>query len=290
MEEVYRQYKPLLFSLAYRMLGVVTEAEDIVQETFLSLVQNDIEDIHHMKSYLCKIVTNRCLDTLKSSRWKREQYVGEWLPEPLIDDWRETDPLHAVIKEETVSYGLLVLMDTLSPMERAVYVLRTAFGYEYTAIAAMLEKTEAGCRKLFSRAQKKLEGAGLQVDAQPAGSKQLVEQFMHAITRGDADALIQLLSQDAVLVSDGGGKTRSALRPILSDQRVVAFLLGVWHKRSAVSRMQIVPMNGQAGIMIITEGRFTIAINLVLDASRERIERIYWMVNPEKMSHLFIKP
>jgi RNA polymerase sigma-70 factor (ECF subfamily) len=97
MEDVYRQYKPLLFSLAYRMLGVVTEAEDIVQETFLSLVQNDIEDIHHMKSYLCKIVTNRCLDTLKSSRWKREQYVGEWLPEPLIDDWRETDPLHAVI-------------------------------------------------------------------------------------------------------------------------------------------------------------------------------------------------
>jgi RNA polymerase sigma-70 factor (ECF subfamily) len=152
------------------------------------------------------------------------------------------------------------------------------------------KKQRPGAASCLVAPSKSLRGAGLQVDAQPAGSKQLVEQFMHAITRGDADALIQLLSQDAVLVSDGGGKTRSALRPILSDQRVVAFLLGVWHKRSAVSSMQIVPMNGQAGIMIITEGRFTIAINLALDASRERIERIYWMVNPEKMSHLSIKP
>ncbi|MDF2681276.1 MAG: polymerase [Brevibacillus sp.] len=287
MEDVYRQYKPLMFSLAYRMLGSVTEAEDIVQETFLALTQSDIEDIHHMKSYLCKAVTNRCLDTLKSARWKREQYVGEWLPEPMVDNSAGGDPLQSVIMEESISYGLLVLLENLSPDERAVYVLRTALSYEYSAIAEMLNKSEAGCRKLFSRAQQKLNGAGdgLQVEAQPERSKRLVEQLIYAMSHADAHALVQLLSQDAVLITDGGGKTRAAIHPIRSDQRVVAFLTGVWRKWENSVQIQIRSINGQTGIVVAGEGQPTRVINVVLNPQEERIERLYMMVNPEKLKH-----
>lgn len=154
MEDVYREYKSLLFSLAYRMTGSVTEAEDIVQDTFLALAGTDIQDIHHVKSYLCKAVTNRCLDVLKSARWKREQYVGEWLPEPMLDASETNDPLQTVIAEEAVSYGLLVLLEKLPSTLRAVFVLRTALDYEYSEIAAMLGMTEVNCRKKFSLARK----------------------------------------------------------------------------------------------------------------------------------------
>ncbi|QRG68505.1 RNA polymerase sigma-70 factor [Brevibacillus choshinensis] len=287
MEDVYRQYKPLLFTLAYRMLGSVAEAEDIVQETFLALTQSGVEDIHHLKSYLCKAVTNRCLDTWKSARWKREQYVGEWLPEPLADGSLENDPLQSVLMEESISYGLLVLLENLSPDERAVYVLRTALGYDYRAIAEMLDKSEAGCRKLFSRAQQKLDGAGegLQVAVQPERSKRLVEQLIAAMSRADAGALVQLLSQDAVLITDGGGKTRAAIHPIRSDQRVVAFLTGVWRKWEKNVQIQVVSINGQPGIVVTAEGQPTRVINVVLNPDEDRIERLYMMINPEKLKH-----
>ncbi|MED1794932.1 RNA polymerase sigma-70 factor [Brevibacillus nitrificans] len=286
MEDVYRQYKSLMFSLAYRMLGSVAEAEDIVQETFLALTQSDIKDIQHMKSYLCKAVTNRCLDTMKSARWKREQYVGEWLPEPLADDATGSDPLQSVLMEESVSYGLLVLLETLSPDERVVYVLRTALGYEYSTIAEILNKSEAACRKLLSRAQQKLNGAGLQVEVQPERSKRLVEQLISAISHADSQALVQLLSEDAVLISDGGGKTRAALHPIFSDQRIVAFLTGIWRKwEDAGVDLQIRSINGQPGIIIAVEGQPIRVISLVLNPHEDRIERIYFVVNPEKLIH-----
>ncbi|SFJ33512.1 RNA polymerase sigma-70 factor [Brevibacillus centrosporus] len=286
MEDVYRQYKSLMFSLAYRMLGSVAEAEDIVQETFLALTQSDIDDIQHIKSYLCKAVTNRCLDTMKSARWKREQYVGEWLPEPLADDATGSDPLHSVLMEESVSYGLLVLLETLSPDERVVYVLRTALGYEYSTIAEILNKSEAACRKLLSRAQQKLNGACLQVEVQPERSKRLVEKLISAISHADSQALVQLLSEDAVLISDGGGKTRAALHPIFSDQRIVAFLTGIWRKwEDARVDLQIRSINGQPGLIVAVEGQPIRVISLVLNPHEDRIERIYFVVNPEKLTH-----
>ncbi|MGG1664303.1 RNA polymerase sigma-70 factor [Brevibacillus sp. NRS-1366] len=289
MEDVYREYKALLFSVAYRMLGSVTEAEDIVQETFLALTQSDISDIHHVKSYLCKAVTNSCLDTLKSARWKREQYVGEWLPEPFAEDKDTNDPVQAVMEKEAVSYGLLVLLDTLSPAERAVYVLRTALDYDYGAIAEIMGKTEESCRKLFSRAGQKLKGSGLQVDVQPDRSTRLVTELIQAITRADATSLVRLLTEDAVLVSDGGGKVKSALRPIFSDQRVVAFLLGIWPRWAPTSTMQVHPMNGQDAILIFSEGELKMTIQIVMHPEEERIERLYMVTNPEKLSHLFAK-
>ncbi|WP_246005802.1 RNA polymerase sigma factor SigJ [Brevibacillus gelatini] len=286
MEQVYRKYKGLMFSLAYQMTGSVAEAEDIVQETFVALADANINDILHVKSYLCKAVTNRCLDTLKSARWKREQYVGEWLPEPLFDDRGAHDPLHAVIAEESVSYSLLVLLDTLSPAERAVYVLRTALDLEYRAIAEMLDKTEASCRKLYSRAQQRLKASGLPQNTVPARSRKLIEQLIQAISRADATALVQLLTEDAVLISDGGGKARAALRPIFSGKRVAAFWLGVWPKWADHSAIEIRSINGEDGIAVYSQGELKVTIQLRLSQEKDRIERMYMIVNPEKLAHL----
>lgn len=285
MEDVYLEYKPLLFSIAYRMLGTVSEAEDIVQETFLTLARDDIGDIHHMKSYLCKVLTNRCLDFLKSARRKREHYVGEWLPEPLPDVDGRGDPLRALMQEEAISYGLLVLMENLSPSERAVYVLRSALGYEYREIAQMLERAEPACRKLYSRAQQKIQAAQMRVDVQPAHAQRLVEQFVDAIQKEDAAALIRLLNEDAVLISDGGGKTRAAIRPISPDKNVVAFLLGVSRKWSGIQ--QICSLNGQPVILMYGAEMRPTAISFVLDEDLERIKRIYILLNPDKVKHLF---
>ncbi|MFF0829381.1 RNA polymerase sigma-70 factor [Brevibacillus sp. NPDC003359] len=287
MEDVYREYKSLMFSLAYRMTGSVTEAEDIVQDTFLALAGTDIQDIHHVKSYLCKAVTNRCLDLLKSARWKREQYVGEWLPEPMVDASATNDPLHTVIAEESVSYGLLVLLENLSPPERAVYVLRTALDYEYSEIAAMLEKTEAGCRKLFSRAGQKLKDAGYQGAApQSNRSTRLVEQLMHAISKSDAKVLIGLLTNDSVLVSDGGGKVKAAIRPIFSDERIAAFWLGVWPRWTSHATVQIRSINGQDGVLVFSEGKLKMILQIMVNEEEDRIKHVYMMVNPDKLVHL----
>ncbi|MFA4136175.1 MULTISPECIES: RNA polymerase sigma factor SigJ [unclassified Brevibacillus] len=286
MEDVYREYKSLLFSLAYRMTGSVTEAEDIVQDTFLALAGTDIQDIHHVKSYLCKAVTNRCLDVLKSARWKREQYVGEWLPEPMLDASETNDPLQAVIAEEAVSYGLLVLLEKLPSTLRAVFVLRTALDYEYSEIAAMLGMTEVNCRKKFSLARKKLAEAGYQaIVPQSSRTSSLVEQLMQAISKSDAKSLIGLLTKDAVLVSDGGGKVRAAIHPIFSDERITAFWMGVWPKWASLATMQIRSINGQDGIVVYSEGQLKMIIQITMNEA-DRIARLYMMVNPDKLAHL----
>lgn len=291
MEDVYRENKSLMFSLAYRMTGSVTEAEDIVQDTFLAMAGTDLDDIHHVKSYLCKAVTNRCLDLLRSARWKREQYVGEWLPEPMLDFAESNDPLHTVIAEEAVSYGLLVLLEKLSPLERAVYVLRTALDYEYSEIAAMLAKTEAGCRKLFSRAGQKLKEAGYQEQVQEQIQQtnhptRLIEQLMQAISQSDAKALVGLLTTDSVLVSDGGGKVRAAIRPICTDERVAAFWMGVWPRYASHATMHILKVNGQDGIAVYSEGKVKMILQITTDEEADQITRIYMMVNPDKLKHL----
>lgn len=287
MEDVYREYKSLLFSLAYRMTGSVTEAEDIVQDTFLALAGTDIQDIHHVKSYLCKAVTNRCLDVLKSARWKREQYVGEWLPEPMLDASETNDPLQTVIAEEAVSYGLLVLLEKLPSTLRAVFVLRTALDYEYSEIAAMLGMTEVNCRKKFSLARKKLAEAGYQaIVPQSSRTSSLVEQLMQAISKSDAKSLIGLLTKDAVFVSDGGGKVRAAIHPIFSDERITAFWMGVWPKWASLATMQIRSINGQDGIVVYSEGQLKAIMQIALNEEEDRVERLYMMVNPDKLAHL----
>ena len=164
LDSVYRSYKPLMLSIAYRMLGSVADAEDLVQDTFLTAQQMENGKngghVNNLKAYLCKTVTNRCLDYLKSARRKREVYVGPWLPEPLVQSAGEIsgqDPLQSVVLEDTISYAFLVLLDRLTPVERAVFILREAFEYDYGDIADFLGKTELGCRKIYSLLKRKIQ-------------------------------------------------------------------------------------------------------------------------------------
>jgi len=154
VEHLYIQYKPLLLSISYRMLGSLNEAEDIVHEIFADLQVINIENINNIKAFLCKMVTNRCIDFLKSARKQREVYTGPWLPEPLIFEDKD-DPFHTILQQDQITYAILTLMETLNPIERAVFVLKEAFAFHYSEIASLLEKEEANCRKILSRAKKK---------------------------------------------------------------------------------------------------------------------------------------
>lgn len=298
IDSLYRSYRPLLLSIAYRMLGSVTQAEDLVQDAFVTIQQLDSDkekrSIRNMKSYLCKIVTNRCLDYLKSSHKKRELYVGPWLPEPLVQHYAldgvsamtaGADPLQTVMLEDTISYAMLVLLHRLTPIERAVFILREAFEFDYRDIADLVHKTEPGCRKIYSRLKQKIQ------EEQPADltasgqSEQLVLRFLQAASAGDMEGLLSLLSEDIVLYSDGGGKVMAAIRPIISSQRVLAFIQGLITKGNGADAVRLVKVNGQLGFVLRSPLEpFPTVVSL--SCSDNRIAEIYLLRNPDKLQHL----
>jgi len=227
VEALYQTYRGLLFRLAYQMTGAAQDAEDIVQDVLLKVHGLDWEEIADPKAYLCKMTTNLCLDLLKSAHKKRELYTGPWLPEPVSAFY--TDDSEAVIHKDLLSYGMLVLLEKLSPGERAVFVLREAIAFEYHKIAELVGKSEANCRKIISRAKSKM---GLLPDEPLAApdtesSHEWVSRFLSALEQGNVDSLLALLDKDAVLISDGGGKVSAAIYPIVSAERIARFLLGV---------------------------------------------------------------
>lgn len=291
-QHIYETYKPLLFSLAYRLLGTVSDAEDIVQDVFVKLQGRDLSRIEDRRKYLCKMTTNRCLDLLGSARKKREVYTGPWLPEPLVQD--ERDPLLQIEEKDTVSYALLVLMEQLNPVERAVFILREAFGYDYADIADIVKKSEVHCRKIFSRAVKKVEpepgngkNARLEQKEQAEKTEKLVEQFIHAATTGHMNTFLQYLADDVVLYSDGGGKAAAAVHPLHSREKVAAFISGLTGKYAAASgamQMRKIRANGQTGLWI--RGEEVLPTLVMIDADGEQIRHIYMVRNPDKMRHV----
>jgi RNA polymerase sigma-70 factor (ECF subfamily) len=265
------------------MLGTVMDAEDMVQETFLSLENIPKEGITNLKAFLCKVLTNRCIDFLKSARRKREVYVGPWLPEPLV--FRTDDePMAQVINQDKLSIAYLTLMDTLSPPERAVFLLREVLDFEYREVAEIVGKEEANCRKIFSRVKRKLdiECPEHKIDYQQ--HKQLLASFLHAIQTENTATLLELLSADAVLYSDGGGKVKAAIHPIQTRERVIAFLLGVSKKIHSDSRVEFVRLNGETGIVIYTGEVLLGAVGVRL---RDRlIQTVYIIMNPDKLQRI----
>lgn len=298
LESAYRTYKPLLLSLAYRMLGSVTHAEDMVQDAFVAVQQQGggREDggIGNFKAYLCKIVTNRCLDYLKSSRKKREVYVGPWLPEPLVEDYPSPpgsavsaggDPLQTVVLEDTISYAFLVMLERLTPIERAVFLLREAFEYEYREIADFVNKTEPGCRKIYSRLKRKIQDEPPAELSASAQSEQLVLRFLHATSTGDMEGLLAMLSEDIVLYSDGGGKAMAAIRPIETSRRVLAFLFGLAAKDGGKGEVRLVRVNGQLGFVLISPmDPYPTVVSM--EVRNGLVQRIYLVRNPDKLKHL----
>ncbi|TDF93879.1 RNA polymerase sigma-70 factor [Paenibacillus piri] len=287
-EQLYTEYKPLLFSLAYRMLGSVMDAEDIVQEVFLTLYKSGSDHIQNMKAYMCKIVTNRCLELLRSTSKQREVYVGTWLPEPLVTTASdETDPMQSYLQKESVSTAFLLLLQQLSYVERAVFLLREAMQYDYDEIADMVGKSSANCRQIFHRAKRSLSVKYVpdKLDHVDRGqTANLVEQFMYALTSGDAAQIMKFLSTDAVLFTDGGGKVKALAQPLHGHIRISHSVSSFLKKWPGSLTCRIAMVNGLPGIVVYMDEKTWSVISFkVLDG---RIVNLYFVANPDKLTHI----
>lgn len=285
-EQLYNSYKRLMFSLAYRMLGSVMDAEDIVHEAFLSLDHAAPEPIRNVKAYLCKIVTNRCIDRLQSASKQREVYVGTWLPEPLVTEENDSvDPMRSYLQKEAVSTAYLLLLQQLSWTERAVFLLREVLQYEYDEIADIVGKSSANCRQIFRRAKSGLaaeEPSKLQHVPANEQSRKLVEQFMAALTTGDIGKLMNSLSQDAILYTDGGGKIKASPLPILGAEKITGFLARFPAFAPDGLSYKFAVVNGGPGVVMYANGQTYGVISLQVED--RRISGIYTVVNPDKLS------
>jgi RNA polymerase sigma factor (sigma-70 family) len=287
MQEMYEKYKKLLFKLAYQLTGSVSDAEDVVHDVFLKLYDVPPEKLDKPKAYLCKMVTNRCRDLQKTASKKREQYFGEWLPEPFSDSGEDT--IDSVIRDDELSYGILVLLEKLTPTERVVFVLREALSFEYYEIAELIEKSAANCRKLFSRANAKMEINSEEEVHSEAASQDLVHDFITALKQGNVSQVISMLDQNVVLIADGGGKVLAAVKPILARDRVVKFLFGGVRKVSmidGISHIEIGEINGQPALILRSnEGIHTVGM---IHVENNLIRNIYIIRNPDKLKHVGI--
>src|SRR5438067_4431384 len=224
--ESFESYRPNLFAIAYRMLGSAMDAEDMVQETYLRYQTTPAEPIRSLKAYLTTIIIRLCMDQLQLARRKREVYVGPWLPEPILTTTTSAsgDPEERVDREESISLAFLVLLEQLQPFERAVFLLREVFEYDYAEIAAMLGKSEAACRRSFSRAKLHLREHRPRFPASRETHRQLLSGYYQAVEAGETTALMNLLSENVILWADGGGKVKqAALRPIRGRDAVARF-------------------------------------------------------------------
>ncbi|REE68070.1 RNA polymerase sigma-70 factor (ECF subfamily) [Paenibacillus taihuensis] len=292
VEQLYREYKPLLTSVAYRMLGSMSEAEDAVQDVFVAVSKQDSGyAVQHPKAYLVKLVTNRALNMMKAAPRKRESYPGQWLPEPIIELGGEGSeaPLDRIVRDERLGYAMLVLLQMCTPPERAVFVLRESFGYDYADIAAMLDKSEAACRKIYSRAAAKIGHRPAVEDetALDASIKRFVQSFTQALDTGKLESFIHLLTEDAVMLSDGGGVVRSAINPITGRHRIEAFLRGIAGKGSLKGELREATISGQRAVLLVREGRSPYAIIFEPDEELGAIRAIYMVTNPEKLRRIF---
>lgn len=284
-EALYKEYGSRMRGIAYRMLGSVSDAEDAVQDVFERLAAADPVEMRHPKAYLAKLTTNRCLNILKSARRRREQYVGPWLPEPIVEA-AVPGPEEQFAVRDDVSYAWLVMLERLTPAERAVYVMRESFGYEYGELAEMLDKTEVGCRKLYSRAAAKLQDVPRAAERPDAGHASIwMQAFLKAARDGDFSEVTARLAKEAMLVSDGGGKVRTAIRPIYGGDRVAAFFEGLFRKGSFAGEWSPVLVNGQPGLVHRRPNNRK-AMTVALDDSN-RVVAVYWIQNPEKLVHCY---
>ena len=284
--EIFAQYRPLLFAVAYRLFGSVMDAEDAVQDAFLRWQQGTGADgtVTSPKAYLTTIVTRLCIDHLRSARVQREEYVGPWLPEPLvIAAPDEGEGAASADLADSLSMAFLVLLESLSPVERAVFLLHEVFGYRFDEIAPMVGKSEANCRQIAQRARRQVEERRPRFDAAPDQQERLTRRFVHACTTGDMAALLALLADDITLWSDGGGKVLAARNPIHGAPKVARFIAGLIAKASSSMTIRLAPVNGQLGILIeMAELGRTYGV-VTLDVMDDRIQAIRIIVNPEKL-------
>jgi RNA polymerase sigma-70 factor (ECF subfamily) len=280
-----------MFAIAYRMLGSAMEAEDIVQEAYLRYRATPPESIRTLKSFLTTIVHNLCIDHLRSAQSQRETYVGPWLPEPVItgDGAAPMSPLRQIMDRESISMAFLVLLESLSPLERAVFLLREVFDYEYTEIAQITGRDEGACRQLFSRAKKHISAHRPRFPASPEAHAKMVGQFMEACMAGDINGLMSLLAEDVTAWIDGGGKiTASARQPVLGRDLVAQGIMRHLSRIPEGATVEVIEVNGLAALLGRANGQI---INVVtLEVADGLIRSVRTVINPDKLAHLEVPP
>ena len=252
----YEELRPLLFSIAYRMIGSVSEAEDLVQEAFLRIHCAEAEGtrIESPKAYLSAVTTRLSIDHLKSARVRREQYFGQWLPEPLLTDDAAPDAAAHAETADSLSTAFLVLLESLTPVERAVFLLREVFDYGYDEIARIVDRTEDNCRQLYVRARRHVDEGRPRFEASRKHRDELVERFFAAAERGDLAALEEMLAADVVVYGDGGGKAPSWPQPIVGRERVAKLIAGTVKQATELGvTFRVTHVNGQPGVMFLDD-------------------------------------
>lgn len=283
--DAFSEYRPLLFAVAYRMIGIVADAEDAVQETFLRWQRAVAagEAIAAPKSWLTAVLTRWCIDHLRSARVRREAYVGPWLPEPLITA-AAPDPADSAALTESLTLAFLVVLESLTPTERAVFLLHDVFAYEFAEVAGIVGKSEANCRQLARRAREHIAERRPRHAPSPEERARLTAQFIAACQQGDLPALVATLADDIILRSDGGGKATAARRPLHGADAVARFMLGIVAKAPPETVYRLATVNHQPGIIGLLDGQpFSV---LTLDIAEGQVRAIAIVVNPDKLGHL----
>jgi RNA polymerase sigma-70 factor (TIGR02957 family) len=282
MADVFTDHRNLLFSVAYRITGSVADAEDIVQDAWLRWSAADRDQVAAPVPYLVKTVTNLALNELSSARARRETYVGPWLPEPLLTS---PDTAEEVEMAESVSLAMLVVLETLSPLERAVFVLGDVFGYGHAEIAGMLDRDPAAVRQLAHRARQHVQSRRPRYETDEATRADVVARFLTAAGGGDLGQMMTLLAPDVTAWSDGGGKVTAARRPVVGADNVARWVLGVLSKPGTQGmRIEVVPINGELALLGSFDG--VPAGSLHLDIDGDRIVGMRFILNPDKLRGL----
>ncbi len=279
--QTFDEVRPLLFGIAYRMLGSVMEAEDILQEAFLRWQKATIDEITSAKAYLSTVVTRLCLDHLRSARARREEYVGPWLPEPLVAAAGAT-PQESLALAGSISMAFLIILESLAPLERAVFLLREVFDYDYAEIAAIIGQSEVYCRQLASRARRHVAERRPRFEVAPDQQTQAVEQFMQTLDTGDVEGLLAVLDDNVIWYSDGGGLPGIARKPIHGAEQVARFALNLRRIAPETTVVRPAAINREPGLITYVDGRpFN---TLSFEIYQNRIVAIRAVVNPDKLS------
>jgi len=273
--ETFNEYRPLLMSIAYRMLGTRADAEDAVQETFLRY-QATQEEPSSPKALLATIITRLCIDELRSSRVQRERYVGPWLPEPVVTEGTKVE------MAESLTMAFLVLLESLTPVERAAFLLHEVFDYDYTEIADMIGKTEASCRQMVHRSKERITTRRRRFEPSQEETERITSQFLKTAQDGDVAGLMALFAADAVMISDGGGKVRAALNPVRGPSAIARFVMGVLKKiESFRPTYSLTEINGQPAFVTSISGENISAA--ILDIQDGLVQKMFIVANPDKL-------
>lgn len=279
--ERFTLLRPLLFTIAYEILGSATEADDVLQDSYLRWAAVDLAEVRDTKAYLAQLVTRQALNTLRSAARRREEYVGPWLPEPLRFD--ERDAASDVVLAESVSMAMLVVLETLTPDERAVFVLREVFGFDYDEIASAVGKSAAAARQLAHRAREHVHSRRRRFEpVEPQRSEAITTQFLTAAATGDLDGLMAMLAPEVVFTSDSNGQVSAARRPVLGPEKVARFVIGLMRRTGPEYRLEMANYNSAPTLVVYRHDRPDTVITI--EVADGRITHFYAMRNPDKLS------